>query len=148
MGGYPGMKNSTMYAIIFVLALFIIVMSIYSRSKICELPYSKPSQDRAESIGNDSAAQMSEQPVFFKQQSITIIKPVGRAQQMPLASDKGNDLSLLQDASNQKNISTLRNGVEGKKDKEEPLSSGVTVSGKYPTQGEVKEMNSKGIVMY
>lgn len=138
------MKTKTLYVIVFVLAVIIVLTLIYTRSKISELNPSISEGVQVE-VKQPEAITPSLEPVFFHKEAITIVKPAQGKQAIVSESDKTKDIKEQQDLTLSSRSSSSAGGGANQ-DTEE--AAGVTRSGKYPTKEEVKEMNSKGIVMY
>ena len=85
--------------------------------------------------------------VVFSGNAITVLKPAQKRETALAQADKaGKDVQSVS-----KGRSAGEAGLSagnGKEEKEEPLSAGVTLPGKYLTPEDEKEMNSKGIVIY
>lgn len=138
------MKIKNLYAIIFILAVIIIITLIYSKNKIRELNQPMPGVILAE-VKQPGTASESVEPVFFSKQAISIIKPAQERQAAVSELNKVEDIKEGQDPGLSSRNTSLR-GEANSQNVEEV--AGVAVLGKYPTKEEVKEMNSKGIVMY
>jgi hypothetical protein len=135
------MKTKALYTVIFILAVIIIFALIYSKKKIAEInpPVAVSGEIQAQTRQQPGAiTTQSVEPVFFHKQAVTIVKPAQKKKEV--AVDKTQDLSSPIASS------SLANG-SGVGDTKE-VTAGVTKLGKYPTKEEVKEMNSKGIIIY
>ncbi|PIP18998.1 MAG: hypothetical protein COT38_00950 [Candidatus Omnitrophica bacterium CG08_land_8_20_14_0_20_41_16] len=142
------MKTKTLYAIVFILAIIIILTFIYSKGKVSELNQPMPKAIQIEARQPEVTTQSTE-PVFFHKQAITVIKPAQKKQQVVSEADKTQGLKYPQDLnSSSVQSSSLSSGGANSQDAGEAAAAGITRPGKYPTKEEVKEMNSKGIVMY
>jgi hypothetical protein len=134
------MKTKALYVIVFVLAITIILTLIYTRSKVLEL-----NLPQAE-VGQSEVITQSVEPVFFHKEAITIIKPAQGKQAIISELDKTEDIKDQQDLGLSSESTSVAKGEANSQDAEE--TAGVTRLGKYPTNEEMKEMNSQGIVMY
>ena len=141
------MKTKTLYAIVFILAIIIVLTIIYSKSKISELNPSMPKENQVE-VRQQEAVTQAVEPVFFHKQAITIIKPAQQRQPVISEADKAQDLQYPQSLSSSFGQSPSMSSGSSSSAETEGSAAGVTRVGKYPTEEEAKEMNSKGIVMY
>jgi hypothetical protein len=139
------MKTKTLYVIVFVLAIIVVLTLIYTRSKISELNPPIPEGVRVEVEQPEAITQFTE-PVFFHKQAVTIIKPAQKREAAVLKLDKTENIKNAQNPSLVASKASALGGEVDSQDVEE--AAGVTRLGKYPTKEEVKDMNSKGIVMY
>lgn len=139
------MKTKTLYLIVFLLAVVIIYALIYTRSKISELNPSVSEVTQVELLQRDGVAQ-SPEPIFFHKEAVTIIKPAQGKKSALSDSDSTKDIKDKQNTDISLRITSLTGKGDNSQDTEE--AAGVTRLGKYPTKEEIKEMNSKGIVMY
>ena len=139
------MKTKTLYAIVFILTVIIILTLIYSKGKITEFNQLTTKESQAE-VRNPEVTAQSIEPVFFHKEAITIIKPAQGQQSIVAELDKTKNIEDQQDSSLSSKNTSIAGGGTNAQDTEE--TAGTTRLGKYPTKEEVKEMNSKGIVMY
>ncbi|MFA5287332.1 MAG: hypothetical protein WC394_03555 [Candidatus Omnitrophota bacterium] len=140
------MKTKTLYAIVFILAVIIMLALIYGKSKIAELNQPALKESQVE-VKEPEAITQSPEPVFFHKEAVTIIKPAQGKQSAVSEIDKVEDIKDQQDSDLSLQNTSAEGGRTNGQDTEE--AAGVTRLGdKYPTKEEVKEMNSKGIVMY
>lgn len=140
------MKNKTLYLIIFILAVVIFIANS-SNKKVVETnqPVLKVSQVES---GEVQAIAPSTEPMVFFKQAITLVKSAPKREELPLEVVKTKDIKVEQDYnSTDARVSSLTSGYSSSAETEEP-ASGITRTGKYPSKEAIKEMNSKGIVMY
>ncbi len=139
------MKTKTLYIIILLLAVIIIFIVIYTKGKISELnpPISEVTQ--VEVLQPERVTQSTE-PIFFHREAITIIKPAQGKKAALLESDDIKDIKDQQNVDISLRSTSVGDGGVDNQDTEEV--AGVSRLGKYPTKEEIKEMNSKGIIMY
>ena len=139
------MKTRNLYLIIFVLAVIVIINLIYSRNKISELNLPSAKEVQVETRQSEITVE-STAPIFFQKQAITIVKPAKKRENVTSGIDDIQEFKKKQKLGSSEQSTFVSNSGGNSQDSE--LSAGVTLSGKYPTQEETKEMNSKGIVMY
>ena len=140
------MKTKMLYAVIFVLAVIIMLTLIYTRGKITELNPLMPEIVQVE-VKQPEGITPSSEPVFFSKQAITVIKPAQGKQVTVSELDEKKDLQNQQESGLVSQSSSAASG-EAANTQNAGEAAGVTRLGKYPTKEEMKEMNSKGIVMY
>lgn len=138
------MKTRTLYIVVFVLVVITILALFYTKEKVSELTpqLSKVSQ---EEINGQEAFDQPAGPIFFHKQAITVVKPAQGRKTSALELDKVIDIEDQQESIIPSQSSPAVGEAADSRAAQE--AAGVT-RGKYPTLEEVKEMNSKGIVMY
>lgn len=143
------MKTKTLYIIIFILAVIIILFVKYSKDKISEINPPVVQESQVETRQPEAMTQSAAvEPVFFSQQAVTVIKPAQKKQQAVSEIDTAQDIQYSRSSRSSGQSSSVASGGDSSQDTDKTTDAGVTRSGKYPTKEEMKEMNSRGIVMY
>jgi hypothetical protein len=131
------MRRNILYAGLFALTV-VVVFIMASGSKEAPAP----------GAGNLPAALkeggIEHNPAAFTQQAVTVIKP---------SQKEGPDISkedIFMPGGSQGLYQASTRSLSGSDEikDEKALAAGVTRMGKYPTKEEIKEMNSRGIVLY
>ncbi|MBM3243631.1 MAG: hypothetical protein FJZ12_02185 [Candidatus Omnitrophica bacterium] len=141
------MKNNILYAGLFLLAVVIIFIMVFGSEKAPEVSSPQVALKENAIVVHPASIEPSvTTSPSFSQQGITVIKPAQKID--PVISSE--DISIP--SSSQDSYDTIARSVKASGSTEiqdeEAISAGVTRVGKYPTKEEVKEMNSKGIVLY
>jgi len=148
------MKTNVLYGALFILAVIMILVMAFGKSKapeVSSLAVSSPSSVLKESqaeVRSPLIETAGTNPIFFSQQAITVIKPAQRIDS-PIAEAEREEESLSRRISEYSyGQGSSGSAGETKLEDTEITVSGVTRVGKYPTKEEAKDMNSKGIVLY
>jgi hypothetical protein len=131
--------------IIIILTAVALVAIIYDRKNIPEISKSVVKEDNAITQSIETVT-INASPVSYKQ-AITVLRTPQKVEKVvPEANDAQNSQNMKSPTVSSRQNSSVVNVSTSDIDSQEP--AGVTILGKYPTKEEVKEMNSRGIVIY
>jgi len=136
-----------LYIIIAILAV-IIFFSVYNSKKVRETDQLVPNKIKTEAEQLQVITQSTEPVEFFKD-AITLIKSAPKIETAVPGVIKKDEINY---ASNDVSVvgmtSSSSSGGYSSSEEGEESAAGITRTGKYPSNESVREMNSKGIVMY
>jgi hypothetical protein len=139
------MKTKMLYLIIFLLVVIMILTLIYTKGKISELNQPVAESIRVE-VAEKERINESTGPVLFHKEAVTVVKPAtGRRTG---ASESGKVREGIEDYQEPIIVSQDSSAVGGGDNIQGAGEAAGVTRGKYPTKEEVKEMNSRGVVMY
>ncbi|MBN2830866.1 MAG: hypothetical protein JXL82_01115 [Candidatus Omnitrophica bacterium] len=142
------MKANILYAGMFILAVIIIFAAVFSNHEVSDIRSAALEESPAETRQPEMPIP-DRGPAVFNRQVITVIKPAQKTDSAAAAAlekiGEPRNLQSLDYPYGQNSSRFISKDID---EDAGVTAAGISRLGKYPTAEEVKEMNSKGIVLY